>query len=141
MTDTTDLLQEGAVAPASPETQDAAAAAAPRTRRRATSGGLAAMVLPELQAMAGQLGISGVGRLRKSQLIEAIQTSQAGTSRAAAPTADPAPAGSDAAGSVAGSPSSGAVRTARNGASPATASVPVADPAVVAPATEPPPPP
>jgi len=138
LTDTTDLLQDGAVAPASPETQDAAAAVAPRTRRRATSGGLAAMVLPELQAMAGQLGISGVGRLRKSQLIEAIQASQAGTSRAgAAPTADPAPAGSDAAGSVAGSPPSGAVRTARNGAFPATASAPVADPAVVAPAAPP----
>jgi transcription termination factor Rho len=143
LTDTTDLLQDGAVAPASPETQDAAAAAVPRTRRRATSGGLAAMVLPELQAMAGQLGISGVGRLRKSQLIEAIQTSQAGTSQAgtsqagAAPTADPAPAGSDVAGSVAGSPPSGAVRTARNGAFPATASAPVADPAVVAPAAPP----
>jgi len=72
LTDTTDLQQDGATAPAA---QDAPPAA-PRTRRRATSGGLAAMVLPELQAMAGELGISGIGRLRKSQLIEAIQAKQ-----------------------------------------------------------------
>ncbi len=52
-------------------------AAAPRTRRRAASGGLAAMVLPELQALAGDLGISGTTRMRKSQLIEAIQDRQA----------------------------------------------------------------
>ncbi|MCW2616283.1 MAG: transcription termination factor Rho, partial [Frankiales bacterium] len=87
MTDTTDLLQDGATAPTG---QDAPAggapAAAPRTRRRATSGGLAAMVLPELQAMAGELGITGVGRLRKSQLIEAIQDKQSGGA-AAAPAA------------------------------------------------------
>ncbi|GAC1440275.1 MAG: transcription termination factor Rho [Mycobacteriales bacterium] len=79
MTDTTDLL------PASSDSADTeqgsataapAAATAPRTRRRATSGGLAAMVLPELQALAGELGISGVGRLRKGQLIEAIQERQ-----------------------------------------------------------------
>jgi len=36
------------------------------------------MVLPELQAMAGELGISGIGRLRKGQLIEAIQAKQTG---------------------------------------------------------------
>ena len=90
MTDTTDLLQDGASAP---DGQDASAApvagAAPRTRRRATSGGLSAMVLPELQALAGQLGISGVGRLRKSQLIEAIQAEQGRTTAAApAPVAE-----------------------------------------------------
>ena len=84
MTDTTDLQQDGADAPSA---QDAPPAA-PRTRRRAPSGGLAAMVLPELQAMAGELGISGLGRLRKSQLIEAIQAKQA----AAAAAVEPAPA-------------------------------------------------
>ncbi|CAN5173520.1 hypothetical protein BH24ACT10_BH24ACT10_04150 [soil metagenome] len=85
MTDTTDLLQDGAAAPAA---QDAPAA--PRTRRRATSGGLAAMVLPELQAMAGGLGISGIGRLRKSQLIEAIQAEQGvGAVAAATPVERP----------------------------------------------------
>ena len=104
MTDTTDLLQDGATAPDgqdAPTTTDgstAAGSAAPRTRRRATSGGLASLVLPELQAMAGQLGISSVGRLRKSQLIEAIQAKQAGGGVAAggasAPTASAAPVAS-----------------------------------------------
>ncbi|MCW2571196.1 MAG: rho, partial [Frankiales bacterium] len=95
MTDTTDLLPASGPAHGAASTeQDTSAAAdspAPRTRRRATSGGLAAMVLPELQAMAGELGISGVGRLRKSQLIEAIQERQGGGA-AAAPAASKAAA-------------------------------------------------
>ena len=83
MTDTTDLLHGSGDANGVSETGQApaagdAAATPPRVRRRATSGGLPAMVLPELQALAGELGISGVGRLRKSQLIEAIQERQAG---------------------------------------------------------------
>ncbi len=86
MTDTTNLLPESGAAAATEQGTPVAPPAAPRTRRRATSGGLAAMVLPELQAMAGELGISGVGRLRKSQLIEAIQERQ-GSSAAAAPAA------------------------------------------------------
>jgi transcription termination factor Rho len=101
LTDSTDLLSESA-AP-----QDAPAA--PRTRRRATSpgGGLASMVLPELQALAGDLGISGIGRMRKSQLIDAIQAKQgsAGNGGAAGQDADapsaPAPASS------AGAPATG----------------------------------
>ena len=84
MIDTTDLRddadasgQDRGSAPAkTAPAQQAAASAAPRTRRRATSGGLAAMVLPELQALATDLGITGLGRLRKSQLIEAIQAKQ-----------------------------------------------------------------
>ena len=66
MTDTQDLLQDGAPgqdAPGAPQ-QDEAAASRPRTRRRATSSGLTGMVLPELQALAGELGITGVGRMR-----------------------------------------------------------------------------
>jgi transcription termination factor Rho len=72
--------------------------AAERPRRR--GAGLAGMVLPELQALAGQLGISGTGRMRKSQLIEIIQQRQNGggdshaaaaASAGSAPTA-PAPA-------------------------------------------------
>ncbi|MEX2291726.1 MAG: transcription termination factor Rho [Mycobacteriales bacterium] len=53
------------------------------------------MVLPELQALAGELGISGVGRLRKSQLIEAIQDKQGAAQRTepvAADRTDPAAA-------------------------------------------------
>jgi transcription termination factor Rho len=95
LTDTTDLLPASGPANGAASTEQATPAAAdspaPRTRRRATSGGLAAMVLPELQAMAGELGISGVGRLRKSQLIEAIQERQGG-SAAAAPAASKAAA-------------------------------------------------
>jgi transcription termination factor Rho len=90
LTDTTDLQTGGADAPAA----QAEPTPAPRTRRRATSGGLAAMVLPELQAMATELGITGIARLRKSQLIEAIQDKQgvtaatAGASSAGTPAAD-----------------------------------------------------
>ncbi len=80
MTDTTDLLTESAGS-TEPSSEQAPTEVAPtRVRRRATSGGLAAMVLPELQAMAGELGITGLGKLRKSQLIEAIQAKQAGAS-------------------------------------------------------------
>ena len=46
-----------------------------RTRRRPANG-LSALVLPELQALAAQLGISGTARMRKSQLIEAINATQ-----------------------------------------------------------------
>ena len=100
MTDTTDLQQDGAPDVPAAQATSAEAPAAPRTRRRATSGGLAAMVLPELQAMAGELGISGVGRMRKSQLIEAIQAKQAGASAggvapAEAPAANAEPAAAD----------------------------------------------
>jgi transcription termination factor Rho len=37
------------------------------------------MLLPELQRVAQSLGITGVGRMRKSQLIEAIQSRQGGS--------------------------------------------------------------
>jgi transcription termination factor Rho len=47
-----------------------------RTKRKSTSTGLTAMVLPELQSMAGTLGISGTGRMRKGELIAAIQDHQ-----------------------------------------------------------------
>jgi transcription termination factor Rho len=100
LTDTTDLAQDSPT-PA----QDAPA---PRTRRRATSGGtaspsappaangtatggsLSAKVLPELQALAAELGITGVGRLRKSQLIDAIRDKQ-DASAPAAPASPPQP--------------------------------------------------
>jgi transcription termination factor Rho len=102
LTDTSDLLTGSGTSAATaqdvPAASDTATAPPARVRRRATSGGLAAMVLPELQTLAGQLGISGVGRLRKSQLIEAIQERQGagtggGTPAAAADTgAETAPA-------------------------------------------------
>jgi len=94
LTDTTDLLASDTAGSPSPSGggngATAPEGATTRPRRRATSGGLAAMVLPELQALAGGLGITGVGRLRKSQLIEAIQAKQGGPTaggQAAAPSA------------------------------------------------------
>ena len=59
-----------------------AAAAAPRK----TGGGLGGKVLAELQAIAGELGISGAEKMRKGALIDAIKIARgdAGTSTKAA---------------------------------------------------------
>ena len=46
--------------------------------RRRRSSGLDGMVLAELQQLAGSLGITGTGRMRKSQLVDAIRTAQGG---------------------------------------------------------------
>ncbi|WP_425432627.1 transcription termination factor Rho [Glycomyces sambucus] len=56
-------------ASASEETPEA------KKRRRAGTG-LASLLMPELQQMAQSLGITGVGRMRKSELIAAIQERQ-----------------------------------------------------------------
>ncbi|WP_327044361.1 transcription termination factor Rho [Microbispora sp. NBC_01189] len=77
MSDTTELLSDGQAAGDTPTSAPA------RTRRRSGTG-LAGMVLPELQALATSLGITGTGRLRKSQLISAIQEKQGGAGEAAA---------------------------------------------------------
>src|SRR5215207_5631329 len=50
---------------------------ADKPRRRRASG-LDGMVLAELQQLAGSLGITGTGRMRKSQLVDAIRTAQGG---------------------------------------------------------------
>ena len=112
MTDTTDLLTAtssdgGSPPPADSAAQEQAPPAAPKVRRRATSGGgLSSLVLPELQALAGDLGITGTAKLRKSQLIEAIQERQAGSPPTTAP--DGAAAGSAPDGAAAGSAPDGA---------------------------------
>ncbi|GAA0943040.1 transcription termination factor Rho [Nonomuraea longicatena] len=97
MSDTTELLSDasGTSAPASGDTPTRAAAK-PRARRSGT--GLSAKVLPELQKMAAELGISGTGRMRKSQLIAAIQEKQgggSGDSAQAAPAEAAAPAAAE----------------------------------------------
>ncbi|MFC4589216.1 transcription termination factor Rho [Sphaerisporangium corydalis] len=95
MSDTTELLSD-ASGSAPPVDGDTPIRAAAKPRRRSGTG-LSAMVLPELQALASSLGISGTGRMRKSQLIAAIQDKQgvsadgASSSASAAPTAAPAP--------------------------------------------------
>ncbi|MFI5532677.1 transcription termination factor Rho [Kitasatospora sp. NPDC051853] len=90
MSDSTDLM--GARPDA--EASDAATApAAPARRRRTAAAGLDGLVLAELQKLASTLGISGTGRLRKSQLIEAIKEKSGGDpllAGAAAPAAAPA---------------------------------------------------
>ncbi|MCI0688707.1 MAG: Rho termination factor N-terminal domain-containing protein, partial [Sporichthyaceae bacterium] len=53
-------------------------AGATTARRRV--GGLSGMLLPELQQLAGSLGITGTARMRKSQLIDAIKDKQGGGS-------------------------------------------------------------
>ena len=52
-------------------------AVAAKGRRRQGSG-LSALLLPELQQVAHQMGIAGTARMRKSQLIAAIQEKQGG---------------------------------------------------------------
>ena len=46
--------------------------------KRRSGGGLSAMLLPELKAMAGGLAIKGAGGMRKSQLVDAIKAAQSG---------------------------------------------------------------
>ncbi len=53
-------------------------ATAGRSRARRRGPGLSGMVLAELQELASSLGISGTGRMRKSQLIDAITAAQGG---------------------------------------------------------------
>jgi transcription termination factor Rho len=50
------------------------------------------MLLPELQRVAQSLGITGVGRMRKSQLIEAIQSRQGGPAAGPVRSATASPA-------------------------------------------------
>ncbi len=57
--------------------------------RRSTGGGLSAMVLPELQQLAGGLGISGAGKMRKAQLVEAITAARQGGAAGADTTKAP----------------------------------------------------
>jgi len=58
----------------------AAVTAPPAAAREpgAPGRGLTSMLLPELQRLAQSMGITGVARMRKSQLIEAIQSRQGG---------------------------------------------------------------
>ncbi len=67
------------------ETLDPAPASADGTAtktRRKSGTGLNGMVLAELQGVASSLGISGTGRMRKSQLIEAIESARSGKAAA-----------------------------------------------------------
>ncbi|MEU1732992.1 transcription termination factor Rho [Streptosporangium sp. NPDC020145] len=111
MSDTTELLSDAAGA--SPTAGDTPTRAAAKPRRRSGTG-LSAMVLPELQAIASGLGISGTGRMRKSQLIAAIQEKQGVATESA-----PAPV---------------AAKEASAAPAPAAAAAPVAEPVAERPA-------
>jgi transcription termination factor Rho len=76
----------GATEPGEAAAGQQASTAAARTGRRGT--GLSAMLLPELQRLAQSLGISGSGRMRKGDLVAAIQAKQDGGSLASQHTHD-----------------------------------------------------
>ncbi|OLT26707.1 transcription termination factor Rho [Nocardiopsis sp. CNR-923] len=86
MSDTTELHTDAAVnSKATTDASGAETGAAPTgasasSRSRATSRGtgLAAQKLPELQKLASSMGITGAGRMRKSDVIAAIEAKQGG---------------------------------------------------------------
>ena len=57
--------------------------------RKRRGSGLDSMVLPELKQLASTLGLKGTGAMRKSQLIDAIQSAQNGSSGNRAPSGPP----------------------------------------------------
>ena len=80
VSDTTEILSG---APAAPEDAPAAAGATASTSKSRSRGGagLSSLLMPELQRIAQTLAIPGAGRMRKSQLIEAIEARQGGGPR------------------------------------------------------------
>ncbi len=81
-----------ATAGGAPPTRDAAAGEAVTDRAARRGGpGLSGMLLPELQRLAQSLGITGVGRMRKGQLIAVIQEKQGGGG-SGAPSGEGSPA-------------------------------------------------
>jgi transcription termination factor Rho len=86
VSDTTELLggapsaSEDAPAGTSVPPAAAGGTTVPASKSRSRGGtGLSSLLLPELQRMAQSMGIQGAGRMRKGQLVEAIQARQAGT--------------------------------------------------------------
>jgi transcription termination factor Rho len=73
VSETTDLIDGARDAAPSDEAAVGAGAAA-RSRRRGS--GLSGMLLPELQRLAGELGITGTAKMRKSDLVAAISERQ-----------------------------------------------------------------
>ncbi|WP_150244871.1 transcription termination factor Rho [Nocardiopsis quinghaiensis] len=85
MSDTTELRTDAAVdsttttGASEAEAGEAAPTGASSRSRAASRGtGLAALKLPELQKLASSLGITGTGRMRKSDVIAAIEARQGG---------------------------------------------------------------
>ncbi|WP_448609872.1 transcription termination factor Rho [Geodermatophilus sp. URMC 60] len=103
MSETTDLV----TAPQSAGTDEAPAVSGTTGRTRRRGSGLSGMLLPELQRLAAELGISGTGRMRKGDLVAAISARQVGgestggTATSGAPADIPAARGADTARGVA----------------------------------------
>jgi len=89
VSDTTEILSG---APTAPEDAPAAAGATASTSKSRSRGGtgLSSLLMPELQRIAQTLAIPGAGRMRKSQLIEAIEARQGGGPRQESSAARPA---------------------------------------------------
>ena len=82
VSDTTEILGG---APGASEDAPVGTAAGPATggasttRARSRGGtGLSSLLMPELQRIAQSMGIPGAGRMRKGQLVEAIEARQGG---------------------------------------------------------------
>jgi transcription termination factor Rho len=82
VSETTDLV----TAPQGAGTDEAPAASGTTGRTRRRGSGLSGMLLPELQRLAAELGISGTGRMRKGDLVAAISARQVGSEGSAPPT-------------------------------------------------------
>src|SRR4051794_28253077 len=78
VSETTDLVATGAHESAATTEAPAASGTTGSARRR--GNGLSGMLLPELQRLAAELGISGTGRMRKGDLVAAISARQVGGS-------------------------------------------------------------
>ncbi|HEV2537989.1 MAG TPA: Rho termination factor N-terminal domain-containing protein, partial [Streptosporangiaceae bacterium] len=87
MSDTTELLSSapgasegapvGTSAPSAADPSVADGASTPKSRSRGGTG-LSSLLMPELQRIAQSMSIPGAGRMRKGQLIEAIEARQGG---------------------------------------------------------------
>ncbi|MDT4989880.1 MAG: transcription termination factor Rho, partial [Micromonosporaceae bacterium] len=86
MSDTTDVTSDVSGDRSSVVAEGAGPTAT--ARRRRSGSGLTAMLLPELQNLASSLGISGIARMRKGELVAAIQDRQGGDARPAVGRAD-----------------------------------------------------
>ncbi|HEY0217989.1 MAG TPA: transcription termination factor Rho [Cellulomonas sp.] len=97
----------------------------------ARGGAISALRMPELQAMAAELGVTGTSRMRKSDLVDAIQAKGSGARRTRRPEAAPsaqaeAPAQSGAA-TTGEAPARERRRPVRATAEPAPAEAPAAE--------------
>jgi transcription termination factor Rho len=88
VSETTDLV----TAPQGAGNDEAPAASGTTGRTRRRGSGLSGMLLPELQRLAAELGISGTGRMRKGDLVAAISARQVGGESTGGASPDGAPA-------------------------------------------------